>query len=240
VAATSGQIVTYRGSPAVTYFFSSSGGYTENIENVWPGATPQPWLRGVPDPYDSAGGSNPYYRWTYTLSLSAAQRRLGSLVRGSLVGIRVLSHGVSPRIVSALVVGTRGSTQVTGSQLEGALQLPSTYATFTTISTYAGLAPRTARDRRTHGRLARLHLPAGWGFAAMLEAVVAPVHALHGTVFPGRSGDAIVIQQAVGHSWRAVGHARLGRGGSFSVRVAKSGRYRIVDGSLNGPAVTVS
>ena len=43
VAATSGQIVTYNGAPAVTYFFASSGGHTENIEDAWPGATP---LRG--------------------------------------------------------------------------------------------------------------------------------------------------------------------------------------------------
>ncbi|MGH2883921.1 MAG: SpoIID/LytB domain-containing protein, partial [Solirubrobacteraceae bacterium] len=55
VAATSGQIVTYKGAPAVTYFFASSGGYTENVEDAWPGATPDPWLRGVPDPYDGAG-----------------------------------------------------------------------------------------------------------------------------------------------------------------------------------------
>ena len=37
VAATAGQIVTYDGAPAVTYFFASSGGYTENIEDAWPG-----------------------------------------------------------------------------------------------------------------------------------------------------------------------------------------------------------
>src|SRR5207248_3314958 len=55
VAATSGQIVTYGGKHAITYFFSSSGGYTENAENVF-GGSPDPWLRGVPDPYDGAGG----------------------------------------------------------------------------------------------------------------------------------------------------------------------------------------
>ena len=40
----------FNGVPAVTYFFASSGGYTENVEDAWPGATPDPWLRGVPDP----------------------------------------------------------------------------------------------------------------------------------------------------------------------------------------------
>ena len=71
VAATSGQIVTYDGQPAVTYFFASSGGYTESIQNVWAGATPEPWLRGVPDPYDNAGG-DPYHSWSPQMSLTAA------------------------------------------------------------------------------------------------------------------------------------------------------------------------
>ena len=88
VAATSGQIVTYKGAPAVTYFFASSGGYTENVEDAWPGATPDPWLRGVPDPYDGAGG-DPYHHWTRQMSLAAATKDLGRLVKGRLVGIKV-------------------------------------------------------------------------------------------------------------------------------------------------------
>src|SRR4051812_13310106 len=51
VAETAGQVVTYQGKPVVTYFFSTSGGRTENVENVFGGA-PQPWLRSVEDPYD--------------------------------------------------------------------------------------------------------------------------------------------------------------------------------------------
>ncbi|MGH2866649.1 MAG: SpoIID/LytB domain-containing protein, partial [Solirubrobacteraceae bacterium] len=97
VAATSGQIVTYHGQPAVTYFFSSSGGYTENIENAWPGSSPEPWLKGVPDPFDGAG-HDPYHHWGSEMSVAAAAARLGSLVKGSLLGITVVSHGASPRI----------------------------------------------------------------------------------------------------------------------------------------------
>ena len=106
VAATSGQIVTYNGAPAVTYFFASSGGYTENVEDAWPGATPDPWLRGVPDPYDGAGG-DPYHHWTRQMSLAAATKDLGKLVKGKLVGIKVTETGASPRIMTANVIGTR-------------------------------------------------------------------------------------------------------------------------------------
>lgn len=153
VAATSGQIVTYNGSAVTTYFFSSSGGHTENVENVWAGAAAAPWLRGVSDPYDSAGGQNPYYRWTDTLSVSAAARKLRGLVRGSLIGVRVVRHGASPRILQADVVGSAGTVQVDGYQLQSAFGLLSTYASFTTITSLSGRGSlhqsrKGARSRR--------------------------------------------------------------------------------------------
>jgi hypothetical protein len=91
-------------------------------------------LRGVPDPYDSAGG-DPYHRWSHQMSVVAAADKLGSLVKGKLLGIVVTKHGVSPRIVEASVVGSRGRTSVTGSTLQSIFGLASTYASFTTIST---------------------------------------------------------------------------------------------------------
>ncbi len=130
VAATAGQIVTYAGRPAITYFFASSGGYTESIQNVWPGSAPEPWLVGVPDPYDGAAG-NPDHAWHVSMSLAAATRKLGSLVKGTLKRIVVTERGVSPRVVKAQVIGTRGSTTVTGAQLQSAFGLLSTNATFT-------------------------------------------------------------------------------------------------------------
>ena len=48
------------GRPVVTYFFSTSGGRTENVENELSAATPQPWLKSVEDPYDDV---SPRHRW---------------------------------------------------------------------------------------------------------------------------------------------------------------------------------
>jgi peptidoglycan hydrolase-like amidase len=45
---------------ATTYFFSTSGGHTENIENSFVGSKPVPYLKGVPDGYDDL---SPYHRW---------------------------------------------------------------------------------------------------------------------------------------------------------------------------------
>jgi stage II sporulation protein D len=130
VAATAGQIVTYEGQPAITYFFASSGGMTEDVENGFPGAAPEPWLKGVVDEYDK--GST--FQWKTSLSMAAAARSLKGLFKGAFRGIEVLKRGVSPRIVSARVLGTGGSTVVNGPELAGRLGLSSTWAYFSVRS----------------------------------------------------------------------------------------------------------
>jgi stage II sporulation protein D len=128
VNATAGQVVTYDGQPITTYFFSTSGGRTESIENVWPGATPQPYLVSVDDPYDTI---SPYHRWgPIRIPLQTASAKLGSLVKGRFKGIKVTRRGGSPRIVEALVVGTDGTTTVTGAQLQRAFALRDTWMSF--------------------------------------------------------------------------------------------------------------
>ncbi len=201
VAATSGQIVTYDGKPAVTYFFASSGGHTESIENVWAGSTPEPWLRGVPDPYDNAGG-DPYHSWSDQMTLAAAARKLGSLVKGGLVGISVTRHGLSPRIIQAQVVGTRGTSTVTGSQLQEIFGLDDTWATFTSITT------------------------------------TDPAGRLSGSVYPVPAARAVTVQSATGRTWQTVSTAAVSAAGAYSVTVP-AGRYRVVDGAVSGPVVTV-
>jgi len=126
VAATAGQVVTYAGRPAITYFFANSGGRTENVENAFPGSLPEPWLRGVLDPYD--GGS--LHSWTLTIGFSSAAARLGGLVRGRFAGIEVLRRGFSPRIISAYVLGSGGRTLVSGAELAARLGLRDTWAYF--------------------------------------------------------------------------------------------------------------
>jgi stage II sporulation protein D len=124
VAATAGQVVTYNGTPVPTYYFASSGGETENIENAMLGAAPEPWLVAVPDPYDRSRFG------PVMLRLATAKKKLGKLLDGTLEAINVTKRGVSPRVVAAQVVGSKGTTTVTGPQLEQALDLPSAWACF--------------------------------------------------------------------------------------------------------------
>lgn len=157
VAATAGQIVTYEGAPAITYFFASSGGRTEDIENAFTGATPEPWLRGVRDPYERG----PLHTWSASMSFATASSRLRGLVRGSFEGIEVLKRGYSPRIVSAYVVGSAGRTLVSGPELAGRLGLYGTWAYF---SAREGTALKAMPDHSgSHTPAAEAPLGSGGG-----------------------------------------------------------------------------
>jgi stage II sporulation protein D len=143
IAATAGRVVLYEGTPATTYFFASSGGMTENIENAFLGSQAEPWLRGVADPY----ASGPSFNWKVTMSFSAAASRLKGLVKGAFRGIAVLSRGISPRIVSAETIGTGGVTSLSGPELASRLGLNSTWMYF---SVQNGRSVRPGPDHSSH------------------------------------------------------------------------------------------
>jgi stage II sporulation protein D len=128
VTSTAGQVVQYNGKTIEAFFMSTSGGYTENVENVF-GGSPEPYLRGVPDPNEAVAGS-PYHRWKRKFSAASMQAELGDLVKGKLKRIVVARRGVSPRIIKARLVGTGGKSNVSGPTLRARLGLPDTWATF--------------------------------------------------------------------------------------------------------------
>jgi stage II sporulation protein D len=132
VAATRLQVVLYGAKVAQTFFFSTSGGHTENNEfsSLGFGQPAIPYLRGVDDPYEAEAGS-PYEHWKRKFSLGRMNAALGSIgLRGKLKNIAVTQRGTSPRIVHADLIGTGGTTSVNGPQLRGALGLPDTWAFF--------------------------------------------------------------------------------------------------------------
>ena len=139
VRSTRGQVIVYAGKPAVSYFFDSSGGMTENVENVFLGSSPEPWLRAVPDPYDD---SAPRHKWgPLRFTLADAQHRLAGVVKGTFQGIEVTKRGASPRVVSADVVGSGGRTSVSGPQLRSRFGLFDTWAFFAVTGPDGSLPP---------------------------------------------------------------------------------------------------
>ncbi len=119
-AKTASQVLMYGGKVAVALFSASSGGHTENVENVWFG-DPVPYLRGVPDPWDKV---SPYHRWTYTYTPARMNSLLGSYVSGRLKKVQITRYGVSKRVIWARLYGTRGTTRIRGDSLQAALGLP--------------------------------------------------------------------------------------------------------------------
>jgi stage II sporulation protein D len=127
VRKTKRQVVKYRGKVIPAFFFSTSGGRTENVEYGFSGGTPRPYLKSVRDPYDKA---SPVHRWKVSYSRGKMERLLGGLVKGRLRRIKVTKTGVSPRIVKAKVIGSDGRRSVSGAELRSRLDLRSTWARF--------------------------------------------------------------------------------------------------------------
>lgn len=126
VDATRGEVVMYGGKVAQTFFSACSGGYTESVQNVFFGPA-VPYLQGVPDPYDYYC---PLHDWTLRFSGPEISAKLGAYLDGKLKQIVVTKRGVSPRIVSAKLIGTGGISKVTGEQLQVALGGYSTWMSF--------------------------------------------------------------------------------------------------------------
>ncbi|MDA0179226.1 SpoIID/LytB domain-containing protein [Solirubrobacter phytolaccae] len=220
VADTRGQIVTYQGQPVVTYFFSTSGGRTESVENTSLGREPRPWLVSVEDEFDNV---SPRHRWTTKLTMASASKKLGGLVKGSFKGIRVTKRGVSPRIVSAEVVGSRGVSRTDGATLRARLGLFDTWASFASIS---GEATEPTEGDESGGTTA----PPGF------SAFVRPIGVLRGTVIAG--SRAVTIQARRDGRWIDVGATKVKRG-AYRWVATTPGTYRAVVAGANGPAVNL-
>jgi stage II sporulation protein D len=129
VAATRGQVVMYGNDVAQTLYSACSGGHTESAVNVF--GSPVPYLVGVPDPYDYYC---PLHKWTLDFSGPEISSRLGGYLQGKLKQVVITKTGLSPRIISAKLIGTGGTTTVTGSQLSVALGGYDTWMTFEKVA----------------------------------------------------------------------------------------------------------
>jgi stage II sporulation protein D len=124
--ATKGQVLTYGGEIAETYFSACSGGHTESVQNVFFGPA-VPYLVGVPDPYDYYC---PLHDWTLNFSGPEISDLLSGYLDGRLTKVVVTQRGASPRIVWAKLYGTGGVTTIRGDELAGALGAYDRWMTF--------------------------------------------------------------------------------------------------------------
>ncbi|MEL7409183.1 MAG: SpoIID/LytB domain-containing protein [Cyanobacteria bacterium J06558_2] len=118
VNSTLGQIMTYNNQVILAAFHASSGGHTENVEDVW--TSPLPYLRAVVD-YDHQA---PVFEWQEVVPIN----RINSLAAdiGKIIGIQPEEVTPQGRIVTMTIKGDRGTKTVSGKKLRKVLQLRST------------------------------------------------------------------------------------------------------------------
>jgi stage II sporulation protein D len=219
VEETAGRILTYGGQPAITYYFSTSGGHTESIQFSFLGALSRPWLVGVPDPYDYR---SPHHRWQVSFSAATLTRALGA--RGRFRRLEVTERGASPRVVAARVVGTRGSRTLSGPAIRERLGLRDTWMRFMKIS--------SSVHRPLPAFPSRSFFPWTWGGGRL------PPN-LAGSFTPAPQGRTLTLERRSGGRWRKVTSLRTTRRGRYRVAIDRAGTYRVRHGTVAGPRVRV-
>jgi stage II sporulation protein D len=136
INATAGQVVLYKGKVATTYFFSTSGGRTASVQDIYPGSLPIPYLVSVTDKYDSI---SPYHEWG---PYKFTQRRLARMfkLKGRLLDVETIAAS-SGRVRSLVATGADGEKTVEGSKVRTALGLRSTWFRVGVLALGAPTAP---------------------------------------------------------------------------------------------------
>ncbi len=121
VDATAGEVLTYDGKVAVTYFYSTSGGRTAAIGDVWK-SQPVPYLVSVDDPYDAI---SPYHDWgPFPFTAPKLDKLLK--VPGKLVDVETTLNA-SGRVSTLTAHGSEGDVLVSGADVRRLLALRSTW-----------------------------------------------------------------------------------------------------------------
>ncbi|MDX6511926.1 MAG: hypothetical protein QOE36_1430, partial [Gaiellaceae bacterium] len=165
VDATAGQVVLYGGKVATTYFYSSSGGRTASIQDVW-NARPVPYLVSVADPYDTI---SPHHSWGPVVFTSA---RLAKVLKvpGALVDVQAPLNS-SGRVQEIVATGTRGQVTVAAKDVRSMLGLDSTWFSLGQLS-----LSKPAKSSVAYGSRLRLD-----GVARGVTAPVLQQRPPHGT-----------------------------------------------------------
>ncbi len=112
VDATKGLVIYHKGEPIEAVFFASSGGYTENSEDIW--TAPLPYLKAVPDVYEVDTN-------TWTKKITAAQLTNLASAKGDNIGqvtdMVISKVSLGGRIQELKLVGTKGTKVLTRDQV---------------------------------------------------------------------------------------------------------------------------
>jgi stage II sporulation protein D len=121
IGATAGRVLVWNGVVATTFYHSTSGGRTAAIADVWPRATPLPYLVSVPDPHDRM---SKHHRWG-PFRLTPADVELKLKTKG-LEDLR-LERASSGRVSRVELQTTKGRRTIPAQDFRDVLGLRSTW-----------------------------------------------------------------------------------------------------------------
>jgi SpoIID/LytB domain protein len=219
-----GLTVTYGGSPVTAYFFSSSGGRTENSEDVW--VATLPWARSVDDHWSSDPSVNPTYaEWSRdkTQAEVAAAFGLTDVVRLDL-SARTRGGAVDLAVATS---STGAQAVLPGVTLRSRLALPSAWVRraavrlagvdrwSTAVAVGAQAASSGAGVVLVSGESA--HLVDGMVAAPLARRKGAPVLLATAAGLPAETAREVTRRRAT-TAWLVGGSAALGSGVEAGLR----------------------
>ncbi len=117
-------VVTLEGKPIQAFYFSSSGGVTQNVVDVW--GSPLPYLTGVPDPWSLDPTINRRYAlWSRFVPQSVMAQ---AFLLPNVVSFTINSRTQTGSISSITAISSTGATATLNGELFRArVKLPSTW-----------------------------------------------------------------------------------------------------------------
>ncbi len=103
VKETAGVYLYYNGKPAQTFYFSSSGGRTENVKDVW--GSSFPYLVSVEDTYEKTE-EIPSATWNYKTTFEKLSSQLSNYDVGMVKDVAVTSTTDGERVKTLRIIGT--------------------------------------------------------------------------------------------------------------------------------------
>lgn len=152
IQATKGEVVTYKGSLAQVFYYSSNGGSTEDVKNVW-GST-YPYLIYAKD--TSETNDTYHYNWqqTFTPAQVAAALRSNGVDLGNITSITVNKKAASGRPTEITVKGTKDSKTYVNERCRTFLGLPSQLYTIKTTK-----ASGSVKAKGSDGKTSSVSIP---------------------------------------------------------------------------------
>ena len=109
VEETAGVYLYYDGKPAQTFYFSSSGGRTENVKDVW--GSSFPYLVSVEDTYEKTE-EIPSATWNYNTSFAKLSNQLNGYGVGTVKDVVITSTTDGERVKTLRVFGSNKTIEL--------------------------------------------------------------------------------------------------------------------------------